>query len=122
MPEAFLALAQDAATRAGYAFSPDACLVNRYAPGAKMGLHRDADEQDFTAPIVSVSLGLPITFLWGGATKREKNFKIPLFSGDVLVWGGTARRYFHGVGTLAKATHPVCGGYRYNLTFRKAGA
>jgi len=121
MPDAFSALASHAAAQAGYAaFTPDACLINRYEPGASMALHQDRDEQNFAAPIVSVSLGLPITFLWGGATRAEKPAKIQLFSGDVVVWGGPARLNFHGVAKLAAGLHPVFGPCRINLTFRQA--
>jgi alkylated DNA repair protein (DNA oxidative demethylase) len=95
---------------------PDACLANWYGPGAKMGLHQDKDEADFAAPIVSVSLGLPATFLWGGAKRNDKPRRIRLESGDVVVWGGPARLNFHGVDTLAEGD----GDRRYNLTFRKA--
>ncbi len=122
MPKSFTTLAKQAAAQAGYAnFTPDACLINRYEPGAQMTLHQDRDEQNFAAPIVSVSLGLPIIFLWGGATRAEKPAKIQLFSGDVVVWGGPARLNFHGVAKLAAGQHPVFGSRRINLTFRQAG-
>jgi alkylated DNA repair protein (DNA oxidative demethylase) len=121
MPDAFSALASHAAAQAGYEnFAPDACLINRYEPGASMALHQDRDEQNFAAPIVSVSLGLPIIFLWGGATRAEKPAKIRLFSGDVVVWGGPARLNFHGVVKLAAGLHPIFGPCRINLTFRQA--
>ncbi|MCC7597997.1 DNA oxidative demethylase AlkB [Janthinobacterium sp. FW305-129] len=122
MPPVFLRLAQEAALAAGYAgFVPDACLVNRYAPGARMALHQDRDECDFTAPIVSVSLGLPATFLFGGAQRADKAARIPLLHGDVVVWGGADRLRFHGVAPLKEGEHAVLGAQRINLTFRKAG-
>ena len=121
MPSVFLHLAREAALAAGYAdFSPDACLVNRYAPGARMALHQDRDECDFTAPIVSVSLGLPATFLFGGAERADKAVRIPLLHGDVVVWGGADRLRFHGVAPLKEGEHALLGAQRINLTFRKA--
>jgi alkylated DNA repair protein (DNA oxidative demethylase) len=102
------------------AFRPDACLINRYQPGARLSLHQDRDELDFTAPIVSVSLGLPAVFLWGGLKRPERPRRIRLESGDVVVWGGPARLVFHGVAPLAKGSHPLTGPFRINLTFRKA--
>ena len=121
MPPVFLHLAREAALAAGYAdFNPDACLVNRYAPGARMALHQDRDECDFTAPIVSVSLGLPATFLFGGAERADKAVRIPLLHGDVVVWGGADRLRFHGVAPLKEGEHALLGAQRINLTFRKA--
>ena len=121
MPPAFLQLAQDAATAAGYpGFAPDACLVNRYVPGARMALHQDKDECDFTAPIVSVSLGLPATFLFGGALRADRAARIVLVHGDVVVWGGEDRLRYHGVAPLKDGQHDVLGAQRINLTFRKA--
>lgn len=121
MPDAFSALATRAAEQAGYSgFTPDACLINRYEPGAKLSLHQDRDEQDFSAPIVSVSLGLPATFLFGGARRADPTLTIPLQHGDVVVWGGPTRLYFHGVQTLKEGQHPVLGRTRINLTFRTA--
>lgn len=121
MPDVFRALARRAAARAGYAdFDPDACLINRYAPGAKMGAHQDRDERDFTQPIVSVSLGLSVDFFWSGAKRSGAALTIPLHDGDMLVFGGPARRGYHGVKPLADGTHPLVGRYRINLTFRKA--
>jgi alkylated DNA repair protein (DNA oxidative demethylase) len=121
MPEIFRLLAQEAAAQGGFPdFTPDACLINRYAPGARMTLHQDRNEQDFTAPIVSVSLGLPAVFLWGGPARTDKPSRILLESGDVLVWGGTARLYFHGILPLTEGEHPLAGRARINLTFRKA--
>ena len=121
LPASFLSLAQQAATVAGFpAFAPDACLVNRYAPGARMALHQDKDEQDFTAPIVSVSLGLPATFLFGGSQRTDKPRRVSLTHGDVVVWGGPDRLRFHGIAPLKDGVHPQTGGYRYNLTFRRA--
>ena len=122
MPLLLQRLAFDAAARAGFAgFTPDACLINRYAPGARMALHRDKDEHDFTQPIVSVSLGLPATFLWGGDARGDKARRIPLQHGDVFVWGGPARLRFHGIAPLKDGEHPATGACRINLTFRKAG-
>lgn len=121
MPAVLCALATDAAREAGFpAFAPDACLVNRYAPGARMGLHQDRDEQDFTQPIVSVSLGLPARFLLGGDTRSAPVQRIGLVHGDVLVFGGPARLCFHGVAPLAAGLHPRLGAVRLNLTFRRA--
>ena len=121
MPPVFLRLAQQAALAAGYpGFAPDACLVNRYAPGARMALHQDRDECDFNAPIVSVSLGLPATFLFGGALRADKAARIILLHGDVVVWGGADRLRFHGVAPLNEGEHAVLGAQRINLTFRKA--
>jgi DNA oxidative demethylase len=121
MPKAFMALAQRAAGVAGYSnFCPDTCLINLYETGAKMGLHQDKDELDFTQPIVSVSLGVPAIFLFGGAKRADKTAKLVLTHGDVVVWGGASRRYFHGVNTVKLAQHPLLGALRCNLTFRKA--
>lgn len=122
MPDAFHTLALDAAARAGFpGFNPDACLINRYEPGAKLSLHQDKDERDFDAPIVSVSLGLPATFQFGGMRRNDAIRRVPLTHGDVVVWGGSARLRFHGVLPIKDGTHPVIGRFRINLTFRKAG-
>jgi alkylated DNA repair protein (DNA oxidative demethylase) len=122
MPEAFRQLAQAAAAQAGFAsFEPDACLINRYAPGTKMGLHQDLDERDFSAPIVSVSLGLAAIFLLGGLQRSDRKQRIPLHHGDVLVWGGPDRLRFHGVLPVADGRHELTGTCRLNLTFRQAG-
>jgi alkylated DNA repair protein (DNA oxidative demethylase) len=121
MPAVLQALATDSAARAGFAgFVPDACLINRYAPGAKMALHQDRDEADFSQPIVSLSLGLPAIFLFGGFERSDKPDRIPLTHGDVLVWGGPARLRFHGVLPVKDGHHPATGACRLNLTFRKA--
>ena len=121
MLDAFAILAGRAAERAGYGgFVPDYCLVNRYEPGARMSLHQDRDERDFAAPIVSVSLGLPATFLWGGATRAERPRRLRLGHGDVVVWGGPSRLAFHGVDALKPGTHPATDAARYNLTLRRA--
>jgi len=121
MPPVFADLAHSAAAQAGYSdFVPDACLINRYEPGAKMSLHQDRDEADYSQPIVSVSLGLPALFLFGGAKRNDRAKRIPLEHGDVVVWGGPSRLFFHGVNTLAEGVHPVLGGRRINLTFRRA--
>ncbi|MGN6529915.1 MAG: DNA oxidative demethylase AlkB [Burkholderiaceae bacterium] len=120
LPDAFRDLARDAAERAGYpGFAPDACLVNRYAPGARLSLHQDRDELDLRAPIVSISLGLPATFLWGGLDRAERTQRVPLRHGDVVVWGGPSRLRFHGVAPLKDGTHPFAGALRLNITFRK---
>lgn len=122
MPAAFCRLAGQAAAQAGFSeFSPDACLVNRYEPGARMSLHQDKDEDDFGAPIVSVSLGLPAIFLFGGLKRSDKPRRFRLQHGDVVVWGGPARLAFHGVAPLADGEHALIGRQRINLTFRKAG-
>jgi alkylated DNA repair protein (DNA oxidative demethylase) len=121
MPPSFRELAERAADRAGFGgFSPDACLVNRYQPGARMSLHQDKDEHDFGAPIVSVSLGLPAVFLFGGLKRSDRPRRFRLQHGDVVVWGGPARLTFHGVAPLADGVHPLMGRQRINLTFRKA--
>lgn len=121
MPSVFRALAETAATEGGFArFSPDACLINRYVPGARMSLHQDRNESDFAAPIVSVSLGLPATFLFGGPKRADKPQRYRLEHGDVVVWGGPSRLFFHGVAPLADGEHDVMGRQRINLTFRKA--
>jgi DNA oxidative demethylase len=121
MPPSFRDLAEQAADQAGFGgFSPDACLINRYQPGARMSLHQDKDEHDFGAPIVSVSLGLPATFLFGGLKRSDRPRRFRLQHGDVVVWGGPARLVFHGVAPLADGEHPLMGRQRINLTFRKA--
>lgn len=120
IPPVLLALAGRAADAAGYpGFVPDACLVNRYAAGARMGLHQDRDERDMAAPIVSVSLGLPAMFLWTGATRKGPPLRLPLRHGDVVVWGGPSRLGYHGVAPLQAGHDPATGPYRYNLTFRR---
>jgi alkylated DNA repair protein (DNA oxidative demethylase) len=114
-------LAGEAAAQAGFGgFAPDACLINRYQPGAKMSLHQDKDEDDFGAPIVSVSLGLPAIFLFGGLKRSDKPRRFRLQHGDLVVWGGPARLAFHGVAPLADGEHALMGRQRINLTFRKA--
>ena len=121
MPPAFCKLAGQAAAQAGFeGFLPDACLINRYEPGARMSLHQDRDETDFGAPIVSVSLGLPAIFLFGGLQRSDKPRRFRLEHGDIAVWGGPARLTFHGVAPLADGEHALMGRQRINLTFRKA--
>ena len=121
MPSAFRALAGQAAAEGGFAgFAPDACLINRYEPGARMSLHQDKDENDFGAPIVSVSLGLPAIFMFGGLKRADKPRRHRLEHGDIAVWGGPSRLFFHGVAALADGDHAVMGRQRINLTFRKA--
>jgi DNA oxidative demethylase len=122
MPDSFVQLAGVAASRAGFpGFLPDACLINRYEPGAKLSLHQDRNENDMDQPIVSVSLGIPATFLLGGMARSKQVMKLELIHGDVLVWGGPDRLRYHGVMPLKDAVHPFLGHYRINLTFRKAG-
>jgi DNA oxidative demethylase len=122
MPEVFAELAADAAGRAGFGgFTPDACLVNRYEAGARLSLHQDKNERDFSAPIVSVSLGLPAVFLLGGSRRADTPRRVPLAHGDVVVWGGPARLRYHGVLPVEAGHHPLLGGCRINLTFRRAG-
>jgi alkylated DNA repair protein (DNA oxidative demethylase) len=120
MPPLLRDLAERAAGRAGFAeFAPDVCLINRYVPGARMSLHQDKDERDLAAPIVSVSLGLPAIFLFGGVRRSDKPRRFRLEHGDVAVWGGPSRLFFHGVAPLADGEHPLMGRERINLTFRK---
>ncbi len=121
MPASFRALAERAAAAAGYAgFSPDAGLINRYEPGARLSLHQDRNERDLAAPIVSVSLGLPAIFLFGGARRADRPRRLRLQSGDVAVWGGASRLAFHGIDPLADGEDRLTGRCRINLTFRKA--
>lgn len=121
MPDCFRALAAQAAARAGYPnFAPDACLVNRYVPGARLTLHQDRNERDFASPIVSVSLGLPATFQFGGLKRNDPVKRYALRHGDVAVWGGPSRLRFHGVSELKAGDHPLLGAVRINLTFRHA--
>lgn len=122
LPDLFAEVAREAAAEAGFAgFAPDACLVNRYVPDARMSLHQDKNEHDFTAPIVSVSLGIDAVFLFGGHKRSDAVTKVRLVHGDVVVWGGPARLRYHGVAPLAHDTHPRTGAARINLTFRRAG-
>ena len=121
MPPAFQDLAAEAAERAGFSgFAPNACLINRYEPGARMSLHQDRDEENFGHPIVSVSLGLPAIFMFGGAKRSDRPSRYRLEHGDVVVWGGPSRLFFHGVAPLADGEHPLLGRKRINLTFRRA--
>jgi alkylated DNA repair protein (DNA oxidative demethylase) len=121
MPVPFLDLAKSAAEQAGFPeFVPDACLINRYEPGTKLSLHQDKDERDFSAPIVSVSLGIPAIFLFGGLRRTDKPDRVPLKHGDVVVWGGPARLRYHGIMPLKADHHPLVGNCRVNLTLRKA--
>lgn len=120
MPPEFLDLAQRAAHAAGFRdFLPDACLVNRYEPGTRLSLHRDFDERDASAPIVSVSLGVAARFIWGGLRRGDSVRRIALHSGDVVVWGAQSRFVYHGIAPLRPGTHPLTGSERINLTFRK---
>lgn len=122
MPGSWHALAVRAAAEAGFTgFTPDACLINQYLPGSKLSLHQDRDEQDFSAPIVSVSLGLPAVFLFGTPQRNDRPLRYRLQHGDVVVWGGPARLAFHGVAPLADGDHALLGRRRINLTFRSAG-
>jgi DNA oxidative demethylase len=121
MPAVFSDLARHAAAEAGFSdFLPEGCLINQYSPGARLSLHQDRNERDFSAPIVSVSLGLPAAFLWGGQKRGDRIQRVPLSHGDVVVWGGEDRMRFHGVAPLKNGVHEVTGALRYNLTFRKA--
>jgi alkylated DNA repair protein (DNA oxidative demethylase) len=121
LPAAFRELASRAAGTAGFPdFAPDACLINRYAPGARMSLHQDRDERDLSQPIVSVSLGLPAVFLFGGGKRSDPVSRVPLTHGDVVVWGGADRLRYHGVLAVKDGVHPLVGAGRLNLTFRKA--
>lgn len=122
MPAVLLELAAGAAARAGFpAYLPDSCLINRYVPGARLSLHQDRNELDLDEPIVSISLGLPAVFLFGGVRRKERPLRVPLAHGDTVVWGGPARLRYHGVSPLADGMHPLLGRVRFNLTFRKAG-
>jgi DNA oxidative demethylase len=121
-PDCFLDLAKNAAAEADFpGFIPNACLINRYEIGAKLSLHQDKDERDFKAPIVSVSLGVPAIFLFGGLNRNDKTKRVPVMHGDVVVWGGPARLSYHGVLPLKPGHHPMLGELRVNLTFRQAG-
>jgi alkylated DNA repair protein (DNA oxidative demethylase) len=121
MPAVFRQLATNAAAAAGYPdFEPDSCLINRYEPGTRLSLHQDKDERDFSQPIVSVALGLPATFQFGGPTRNDPTAKYALQHGDVVVWGGPARLRYHGVAPLKEGEHPTLGRARINLTFRRA--
>lgn len=122
MPGVFRRLAREAAQAAGFDdFEPDACLINRYLPGARLSLHQDKDERDFNAPVVSVSLGMTATFLFGGQERSDTTARIPLHHGDVAVWGGEDRLRYHGVMPLKDHPHPLLGSQRINFTFRRAG-
>ena len=122
MPEALARLASQAAKAAGFEhFEPDACLVNRYTPGTRLSLHQDKNERDYDAPIVSVSLGMSATFLFGGHARTDSTVKVPLHHGDVAVWGGVDRLRYHGVMPLKDEPHALLGRQRINFTFRKAG-
>lgn len=121
MPDRLRSLAERAAAGAGFpGFAPDACLINRYFPGSRMSLHQDRNERDLGAPVVSVSLGLPAVFMFGGLKRSDRPLHLLLQHGDVVVWGGEARLRFHGVQPLKAGHHPLAGGQRINLTFRKS--
>jgi alkylated DNA repair protein (DNA oxidative demethylase) len=123
MPEVFTQLAVESARRSDFSdFVPDACLVNRYEAGARLALHQDKNERDFTAPIVSVSLGLPADFQFGGLARTDRTTRLRVVHGDVLVWGGPARLRYHGVLPLKPGLHALTGKYRFNLTFRKSAS
>lgn len=125
MPDIFSRLAQDAAGAAGFSgFEPDACLINRYDVGSRLSLHQDKDERDYRQPIVSFSLGLNATFLFGGMRRSDRTLRLLLAHGDVVVWGGESRLRYHGILPLKAGSTPsfLPGMYRFNLTFRKAGA
>lgn len=122
MPAVFRELAQAAARQAHFEhFEPDACLINRYVPGARMSLHQDKNERCLSAPIVSMSLGLPAVFQFGGFERSDKSLRVPLFHGDIVIWGGVDRLRYHGVLPLKQGQHPKLGAQRINLTFRTAG-
>ena len=121
MPDVFRDLAREAASDAGFdGFAPEACLINRYEPGTRLSLHQDKDEQNYAHPVVSVSLGLPATFQFGGLKRSDRPMKVPLQHGDIVVWGGPSRLVYHGVLALKDGEHPLTGRRRFNLTFRKA--
>lgn len=122
LPDAFQSLSDAASKAAGYPdFSPDACLINRYVPGAKLSLHQDKDEPNLQQPIVSVSLGLPAIFQFGGLKRNDALHRVMLEHGDVVVWGGASRLFYHGILPLKPGHHPTTGEVRFNLTFRRAG-
>lgn len=122
LPDPIRRWSLEAARAAGFGhFAPDACLINRYLPGARMSLHQDRNEKDFSAPIVSMSLGLPATFLFGGLERQERPQRLLLSHGDVLVWGGPARLRFHGILPVAAGSEELTGSARINLTVRQAG-
>jgi alkylated DNA repair protein (DNA oxidative demethylase) len=122
IPQVMLELAHEAAEAAGFvSFEPDACLVNRYEPGARLTLHQDKNEHDFRQPIVSVSLGVPAVFLFGGLKRNDRALRLTLTHGDVVVWGGPSRLRYHGVAALKPAQHPFADDARINLTLRRAG-
>jgi len=121
MPALFMQLAREAASASGFDdYAPDVCLINRYEIGTRLTLHQDQDERDRHAPIVSVSLGLPATFLFGGLVRNEPQRRVPLVHGDVVAWGGPSRMRYHGVLPIKDGEHPLTGPRRYNLTFRVA--
>ena len=120
MPRVLYDFAIRCANRSGFPlFRPDACHINRYHAGIKLGLHQDRHEIDLNQPIVSISLGLECIFLLGGLQRTDKARHILLEHGDVIVWGGPSRMRFHGVQPLKPGSHPLTGPYRYNLTFRR---
>lgn len=120
LPEAFLDVAREAAAHAGFeSFLPDACLINSYEPGTRLSLHQDKNESDINAPIVSVSLGLPAVFLFGGTQRNNRPKRYRLEHGDIAIWGGPARLSFHGIAPITDGHHPILGSKRINLTFRK---
>lgn len=120
MPSSFIKLANQAASEAGFNnFVPDCCLINHYQAGTKLSLHKDKDERDFTAPIVSVSLGLPAIFLFGGLNRSDPTQRYKLEHGDIAVWGGKSRLVYHGIQPLIDGNHPLTGHSRINITFRK---
>ena len=121
LPESFAELAERAAALGGFAsFRPDVCLINRYEPGARMSLHQDRDERDFSAPIVSLSMGLGATFLFGGLKRSDRPYRLSLQHGDVVVWGGAVRLAYHGIAPVADGCHPIVGRMRLNVTMRRA--
>lgn len=121
IPESFKALAKNAAHVAGFKdFEPDACLINQYLIGTKLGSHQDKNEKDFSQPIVSVSIGLSAVFQIFGNQRAGQAINYRLYDGDVVVWGNSARLCYHGVRTLSAAElDPTCQ-QRINITFRKS--
>jgi alkylated DNA repair protein (DNA oxidative demethylase) len=121
IPDVLLDCAARTAAAAGFAgFEPDACLVNRYEPGTKLSLHQDKDERDLSFPVVSISLGLPAVFQFGGLRRGDPIERIPIAHGDVVVWGGPSRLRYHGVLPVKDGAHPLTGRQRINLTLRRA--
>jgi len=121
LPESYLNLAKRAASKAGFNnFEPDACLINRYKLGDKLGSHQDKNEKDFAQPIVSVSIGLSAVFQIFGETRAGVKVEYLLQSGDVMVWGRKSRLAYHGIRTIKVDTLNPKLTQRINITFRKS--